>query len=48
MLDDFTRQGESAGSQWVKFLFFLQGVVPNIWGAGLAWGLYFFGFVHKA
>lgn len=21
-----------------------QGVVPNIWGAGLAWGLYFFGF----
>ena len=30
----------------LKFLFSLQGAVPNIWGAGLAWGLYFFGFVH--
>ncbi|XP_046859545.1 mitochondrial folate transporter/carrier-like [Xenia sp. Carnegie-2017] len=23
---------------------FYQGVIPNLWGAGLAWGLYFFGF----
>ena len=24
------------------FTGFYQGVVPNVWGAGLSWGLYFF------